>query len=94
MKTYENIIYEAIIFRIVSRFSKQNMSIDAKCLKTLSGLFFPNLINQLSCRILTKHDNTRPILHDDWSIKLGENRPDGILKHLAVMLNINSPEIL
>ena len=26
------------------------------------------------------------ILHDDWSIRLGENRPDGVLKHLAAIL--------
>ena len=29
---------------------------------------------------------TRPILHDDWLIRLGENRPDKALKHLAAML--------
>ena len=51
------------------------MSIAAKCLRTLAGLFSPNLIDQSSCRILTTHANTRPILHDDWSIRLGENRP-------------------
>ena len=27
------------------------------------------------------------ILHDDWSIRLGENRPDRVLKHLAAMLS-------
>ena len=26
------------------------------------------------------------ILHDDWSIRLGENTPDQTLKHLAGML--------
>ena len=26
------------------------------------------------------------ILHDDWSIRLGENRPDRVLKHLAAIL--------
>ena len=53
----------------------QHASIAAKCLKTLSGLFSRNLIDQSSCRILTIHAKTRPILHDDSSIRLGENRP-------------------
>ena len=26
------------------------------------------------------------IMHDNWSIRLGENRPDRALKHLAAML--------
>ena len=26
------------------------------------------------------------ILHDDWSIRSGENRPDRVLTHLAAML--------
>ena len=26
------------------------------------------------------------MLHDDWSISLGENRPDRALKHLVAML--------
>ena len=53
-------------------------SIPAKCLRTLSNLFSPKLVNQASCRILTTAAKTRPILHDDWSIRLGENRPDNI----------------
>ena len=40
-------------------------------------------------RILTTHDKTRPILHDDWSIRLGENRPDWTLKHLVAMLSLS-----
>ena len=67
----------------------RNTSIAAKCLRTLSGLFSPNLVDQSSRRILTTHAKTRPILHDDWSIKLGENRPDKALKHLAAMLGIH-----
>ena len=59
------------------------VSIVAKCLRTLSGLFSPNLIVQSSCRILITHAKIRPILHDDWSIRLGENRLDKALKHLA-----------
>ena len=61
-------------------------SIVAKYLRTLSSLFSPNLIDQSSCRIMTTHTKSRPILHDDWSIRLGENRPDSVLKHLAAML--------
>ena len=61
-------------------------SIAAKCLRTMSSLFSPNLIDQSSCRILTIHAKVRPILHDDWSIRLGENRPDRTLKYLAAML--------
>ena len=49
-------------------------SIAAICLIALSGLFPPNLIDQSSCMILTTHAKTRPILHDDWSVRLGENR--------------------
>ena len=33
----------------------------------------PKLIDQSSCRILTTHLKNRPIFHDDWSIRLGEN---------------------
>ena len=62
------------------------LCIAAKCLRTLSGLFSANLIYQSSCEILTAHAKTRPILNDDWSIRLGENRPDSVLKHLMAML--------
>ena len=61
-------------------------SIPAKCLRILPGLFSPNLTDQSSCRILTTHAKTRHILHDDLSVRLGENRPDSGLKHLAAML--------
>ena len=46
----------------------------AKSLRALSGLFSLNLIDQSACRVLTTHAKTRPILHYDWSIRLGENR--------------------
>ena len=49
-------------------------SIAAKCLGALSGLFSPSLTDQSSCKILTIHAKIRPILHDDWSIRSGENR--------------------
>ena len=61
-------------------------SIAAKCLRTMSSLFSPNLIDQSLCKILATHAKSRPILHDDWSIKLGENRPDRALGHLTAML--------
>ena len=48
---------------------------------------FSQLIDQSSCRILTTHAKTRPTLHDDWSIRFGENRADRVLKHLASMLS-------
>ena len=52
------------------------------CLRTVSSLFSPNLVDQSSCRIPTKHAKARPILQADWSIRLGENRPpDRALKH-------------
>ena len=54
--------------------------------ETLSGLFSPNLIHQSSCSILITHAKIRPILYDDWSIRLRENRPDWALKHLAAIL--------
>ena len=47
-----------------------------KCLRALSGLFSPNLIDQSSCRILIIYGKTRPILLDDWPIRLGDNRPN------------------
>ena len=55
------------------------MNIAAKCLKALSGLFSPNLTDQLPRRSLTTQAKTRSILHNDWSSRLGENRPDQIL---------------
>ena len=64
------------------------VSIAAKCLGTLSGLFPPNLINQSSCRILTTHAKTRPILHDDWRIRLGENRLERAMLALSVSLKL------
>ena len=61
-------------------------SIAAKCLRTISCLFSPNQIDQSLCRVLTTHAKTRTILLDDWSIRLGENRTDRVLKHLAATL--------
>ena len=61
-------------------------SITAKCLRTQSGLLSPNLIDQSSCRIPKTQAKARPVLHDDWSIRMGENRPDRALKHLEAML--------
>ena len=63
-------------------------SISTECLRTLSGLFSPNLIDQSSCRILITHAKTRSILHDDWPVRLGGNRHDRALKHLAAMLEL------
>ena len=54
-----------------------------KCLTTPSGLFSPKIIDESSCRILATHAKTRPILQDDWSIRLGENRPDQSSKKLG-----------
>ena len=70
----------------ISRSYSSAYSMVVKCLRALSGLFSPNLSDQLSCRILTTGAKTRLILHDDWSIRLGENRPDRVLKHLAATL--------
>ena len=63
-----------------------NGSIAPKCLRTLSGLFSPNLIGKSSCRCLTTHTKTRPIFHDDWSIRCGGDRPDRVLRHLTAKL--------
>ena len=57
-----------------------------KCLRTLSCLSSPNLIDQSSCSILTTRAKARPNLHNDLSIRLGENRLDRALKHSAAML--------
>ena len=62
------------------------IGIAVKCLRTLSSLLSPNLADQSSCRIVITHAKARPILHADWSIRLGDNRPDRALKHLAAML--------
>ena len=61
-------------------------SIAAKCLRALSCLFPPNLTGQSSCRMDLVLACVVRILHDDWSIRLGENRPDRVLKHSADML--------
>ena len=50
------------------------VSIAAKCFESSFRSISPNLIDQSSYRILTTHTRTRPILHDDRSIRLGENR--------------------
>ena len=63
------------------------VSIAAKCLRAMLNLFSPNLIDQSSCRILITHAKARPILHDDWSVRFGENRSERALKHLAAMLH-------
>ena len=64
------------------------MSIAAKCVRTQLFLLSPNLTDQSSCRILTTHAKTRPILHYDWSIRLGENRLGRVFKHLMAMLDL------
>ena len=46
------------------------------CLRALSGLFSPYLFDQSLSRILISHAKTRPILHDDLSIRLRENKLD------------------
>ena len=53
------------------------ISIAAKC---------QNLIDQSSCRMGLALACVMIIMHDDWSIRLGENRPDRALIHLAAML--------
>ena len=62
--------------KLRNSFSNQihSISIATKCLRALSVLFSPDPIDQSSCRILTTHAKTRPILRDDWSIRLGEDR--------------------
>ena len=71
MKWFASYVYlYCILFSNIARYC----SIAAICLRTLSGLFSSNLIDQSSCRILTIYAKARPILHDDWSIRLGENR--------------------
>ena len=62
----------AVLIRLLCC-SLGSCSIAAKCLRALSRLFSPNLIDQSSCSILTTYAKKSPILHDDWSISLGEN---------------------
>ena len=57
----------------------------AKRLRAPSGLFSPNLIDQSSYRMDLALVCVVGILHDDWSIRLGENIFDMVLKHLAAM---------
>ena len=59
--------------------------IATKCWKVLSGLFSPNLIDQLPCKMGLVLACVVRILHDDWSIRMGENRLDRVLKHLVSM---------
>ena len=61
-------------------------SIATKCLRALSDLFSPNLIDQSSCRMGLALACVMRILHEDWSIRLGENRFNMALKHLAAMM--------
>ena len=49
-------------------------------------VFSPNLIDQSSCRMGLVLACMVRIVLDDWSIRLGENRPDRVLKQLAAML--------
>ena len=49
--------------------------IAVKCLRTLSGLFSPNLIDQSSCKMGLVLACVVRTLQDDWPIRLGENRP-------------------
>ena len=55
------------------------VTIATKYLRAQTGLFSPNLNGQSSCRILITHEKTRPMLQDDWSTRLGENRSDQTL---------------
>ena len=61
-------------------------SIVARCFRAQLGLFSPNLIDQSSCRMGLVLACVVRILHDDWSIRLGENRPDEARKYLVAML--------
>ena len=62
-------------------------SIVSKCLRALSGLFSPNLIDQSSCRMGLPLACVMRIMHRDWSIRLGENVFNMALKHLVAMLH-------
>ena len=53
-------------------------SIVTNSLKTLSGLFSPNLIDQSSCKMSLVLACVVRTLHDDWSIRLGEYRLDKV----------------
>ena len=61
--------------------------IAATCFRAQLGLFSPNLIDQSSCRMGQVLACVVRILHDDWSIRLGENKPDEARKHLVAMLS-------
>ena len=61
-----------------------------KCLRALPDLFSPNLIDQSSCKLNLVSACVGRILHDDWSIRLGENRRGRVLKHLTAMLFLES----
>ena len=74
-----------VISNMLTTIILRQSSIAGKCLRTMSSLFSPNLIDQ--CGILLTQARARPILHDDWSIRLGENRPGRVLKQLAGMLD-------
>ena len=62
------------------------VSTAANCLIALLGLFSPNLTDQSACKMGLALACVVVILHDDWSIRSGENRLDRVLKHLAAML--------
>ena len=61
------------------------LCISAKGLRSLSGLFSSNLTDQSSRRMGLVLACVVGILHDDWSLRLEENRPGRVLKHLVAM---------
>ena len=75
-----------VVPRYGSYYELSLMSIAAKCLRILSGLFSPNLIDQSSCKMDLVLACVVRMLHDDWSIRLGENIPYRVLKRLVAML--------
>ena len=60
--------------------------IAAKCFRALSHLFSSNQIDQSSCKMILLFAGVVRFLYDDWSIRLRENRPFRVLKHLAAIL--------
>ena len=77
-------IVSYLLFYRAKKLDYINASIAAKCLRAC--LPSCNLIDQSSGRMGLALACVVRILHDDWSIRLGENRLHMVLKHLATML--------
>ena len=86
MKTKELLTsFNGVHFILLERI-KLLLEFSCQMFENSDKVFSPNLIDQSSCKMGLVLVCVVRILHDDWSIRLGENRPARALKHLAAIL--------